>query len=288
LKSANWRRKLEINNFIIMLSLFEIRQLCQEYNLVPQKSKGQNFLFDENIVKKIIAAADLNIQDTVLEIGPGLGVLTDYLVKGAGQVIVVELDRKLLTYLKKRYSNVSNLKIIEGDILKLNIDSLELKPNYEIVANLPYNITANFIRKFLAANNPPQEMIIMVQKEVAQRLAAQKGEMSLLAIAAQFYAEVKILFEVSRHSFWPSPRVDSAVIKLTKKSQPTLADPKLFFRLVKIGFSAKRKQLQNNLVNGFHLEKEQAKDLIVKSGLAEKIRPQDLELDDWLKILKLL
>ena len=269
-----------------MLSLFDIRQLCQEYNLVPQKSKGQNFLFDDNIVKKIIAAADLNAQDTVLEIGPGLGVLTDYLIKGAGQVVAVELDKKLLAHLKKRYLKVNNLKIMEGDILKLSISDLNLKPDYKIVANLPYNITSNFIRKFLESNNPPREMIIMVQKEVAKRLAAQKGEMSLLSVAAQFYAEVKILFEVSRNSFWPSPRVDSTVIKFIRKSSPTKAEPKLFFRLVKIGFSAKRKQLQNNLVNGFHLEKDQAKAILQKSGLNEKIRPQDLELSDWLKILE--
>src|SRR3989344_1765440 len=210
-----------------MLSLFDIRQICQEYSIVPQKSQGQNFLFDDNIVKKIITAANLNVQDTVLEIGPGLGVLTDYLINEAGQVIAVELDKKLLGFLEKRYQSVNNLKIIEG-------------------------------------------------------------EMNLLAVAVQFYAEPQVLFEVSRQSFWPSPKVDSAVIKIKRKSQLFPVDQKLFFRLVKIGFSAKRKQLQNNLANGFHLEKNQAKDLIIKSGLAEKIRAQDLELKDWLRILEQL
>ncbi|OGY43803.1 MAG: ribosomal RNA small subunit methyltransferase A [Candidatus Buchananbacteria bacterium RIFCSPHIGHO2_02_FULL_40_13] len=271
-----------------MLSLFDIRQICQEYSIVPQKSQGQNFLFDDNIVKKIITAANLNVQDTVLEIGPGLGVLTDYLINEAGQVIAVELDKKLLGFLEKRYQSVNNLKIIEGDILKLDINAFQLKPDYKIVANLPYNITSNFLRKFLAAPNPPSKMILMVQKEVAKRIVAKKGEMNLLAVAVQFYAEPQVLFEVSRQSFWPSPKVDSAVIKIKRKSQLFPVDQKLFFRLVKIGFSAKRKQLQNNLANGFHLEKNQAKDLIIKSGLAEKIRAQDLELKDWLRILEQL
>jgi len=268
------------------MTLNEIKDICQAYQIVPTKSKGQNFLFDENIVEKIITSANLDKQDTVLEIGPGLGVLTEHLVEKSGQVIAVELDRKLLGFLHQKYSQVNNLEIVEGDILKLNIASLNLQTPYKIVANLPYNITSNFIRNFLETASPPSEMIIMIQKEVAQRIVAKPGAMSLLSLSVQFYAEPKILFAVGRGSFWPSPKVDSAVISLKLKSQPVFGDSKLFFKIAKIGFSAKRKQLHNNLANGLHLKSDQVKAMIKKIGLNEKIRAQDLAIEDWIRLLQ--
>lgn len=268
------------------MNLSEIKNICKMYNIVPAKSKGQNFLFDQNIVEKIIASANLSKNDTVLEIGPGLGVLTDHLIKKLGQVVAVELDRKLIGFLKNKYHKVDNLEIIAGDILKLDITSLKLSTPYKIVANLPYNITSNFIRNFLEIKNPPTEMIIMIQKEVAKRIIAQPGEMSLLSLSVQFYAKPKILFEVSRNSFWPSPSVDSAVISLRLKDKFSFNDPNLFFKIAKIGFSAKRKQLHNNLANGLHLGSDQIKAIIKNIGLDEKIRAQDLALEDWINLLK--
>lgn len=270
------------------MNLKEIKDICQIYNIVPTKSKGQNFLFDENVVEKIVDSASLTKKDIVLEIGPGLGVLTDYLVERASQVVAVELDKKLVGFLHKKYESINNLKIVEGDVLKLDLDTLDLPTPYKIVANLPYNITSNFIRTFLEAKNPPTEMIIMIQKEVAQRIIAQVGDMSLLSLAVQFYAEPQILFTVGRGSFWPAPKVDSAVISLKLKKQPAFNDPKLFFKLAKIGFSAKRKQLHNNLANGFHLTSDEVKSLIKNVGLDERIRAQDLEIGDWIKLIKLL
>lgn len=270
------------------MNLTDIKNICQMYNIVPTKSKGQNFLFDQNVVEKIIQSANLTKNDTVLEIGPGLGVLTDYLIKESGQVVAVELDKKLINFLHKKYQQADNLEIIEGDILKLAVSSLKLKTPYKIVANLPYNITSNFIRNFLETDSPPTEIIIMIQKEVAKRIIAKKGEMSLLSLSVQFYAEPKILFEVSRNSFWPSPKVDSAVINLKLKDKIPFDDPKLFFKVAKIGFSAKRKQLHNNLANGLHLKSDEIKTILKKNGLNEKIRAQDLAMEDWIRLSKSL
>ncbi|MEK7072513.1 MAG: 16S rRNA (adenine(1518)-N(6)/adenine(1519)-N(6))-dimethyltransferase RsmA [Patescibacteria group bacterium] len=269
-----------------MSSLLEIKNICKAYGIVPAKSKGQNFLFDQNIVAKIIASADLDNKSSVLEIGPGLGVLTDHLIQKSGQVVAVELDKKLIGFLKNKYHQADNLEIIEGDILKLDRASLKLVTPYKVVANLPYNITSNFIRNFLETKSPPTEMIIMIQKEVAQRIIAKPGEMSLLSLSVQFYAEPKILFEVSRNSFWPSPGVDSAVISLKLKDKLAFTDHKLFFKVAKIGFSAKRKQLHNNLANGLHLRSDQIKAIIKNIGLDEKIRAQDLVMEDWINLLK--
>ncbi|NCN07639.1 ribosomal RNA small subunit methyltransferase A [Candidatus Falkowbacteria bacterium] len=270
------------------MNLNEIKDVCQLYNIVPTKSKGQNFLFDENIIESIVKSANLNKKDTVLEIGPGLGVLTDYLIKEADQVVAVELDKKIISFLHKKYQSVDNLRIIEGDILKLDVDSLGLQGAYKIVANLPYNITSNFIRTFLEADNPPVDMTIMIQKEVAQRIIAQVGDMSLLSLAVQFYAEPKILFPVSHNSFWPAPKVDSAVINLKLKPKPAFDNPKLFFKVAKIGFSAKRKQLHNNLANGLHIASGLVKSILSDIGLNEKIRAQDLSINDWIKLIKKL
>lgn len=268
--------------------LTEIKIICQDLGIVPTKSRGQNFLFDQNIVQKIIKSANLTKKDVVLEIGPGLGVLTEDLVKEAKKVIAVELDRKIISFLRDRYKKVDNISIIEGDILRMHINALGLPKKYKIVANLPYNITSKFIRRFLEADNPPTEMIIMVQKEVAQRMVETPGKMSLLSVAVQFYAEAKILFGVSRKSFWPSPKVDSVIIKIQQLKKPRFSDPKLFFKVAKVGFSAKRKQLHNNLSNGLQLKSSEVKDIITSMGLDEKVRAQDLSVDDWITISKAL
>ena len=268
------------------MNLNEIKDICQMCNIVPAKNKGQNFLFDESVVEHIISSANIVKTDNILEIGPGLGVLTEHLVNQAGSVVAVELDKKLLDFLKNKYRYVTNLNIVEGDILKIDLNALKLPTSYKIVANLPYNITSNFIRNFLETEYPPSEMVIMIQKEVAQRIVAKKGEMSLLSLSVQFYAEPEILFEVNRKSFWPSPKVDSAVIRIKLKNEPDFHDPKLFFKVAKIGFSAKRKQLHNNLANGLHLDSDNLKLIFKTICLNEKIRAQDLTIVDWINLLK--
>ena len=267
------------------MNLTEIKEICQEYDIVPTKSRGQNFLFDQNVVEKIIKSANLKKDDLILEIGPGLGVLTEHLIKESKKVIAVELDKKIIDFLKSKYSNIKKLQIISGDILRTDIDVLNLTKPYKIVANLPYNITSNFIRKFLEADNSPEEIVIMVQYEVAKRMIEKPGKMSMLSVAVQFYADVEIVFRVSRNSFWPAPKVDSAIIRITMKNKLPYQDTVKFFRVVKMGFSAKRKQLQNNLANGFHRDREEIKKILQEVGLNEKVRAQDLSIDEWIKIL---
>ena len=205
-----------------------IKNLCKELDIRPTKSKGQNFLIDGNILNKIVQAADLKKTDTVLEVGPGLGCLTMELAKRAGKVISVELDRKLAAYLREMIQEYNNVEIVEGDILKLGVrgpanragrqgsgTAYSLFPvGYKIVANLPYNITSRFLRKFLTAENKPSEMVLMIQKEVAQRICAKAGDMSLLAVSVQYYGQPKIVDYVSKNCFWPSPEVDSAILRV--------------------------------------------------------------------------
>ncbi len=266
----------------------EIKSICSQYGLTPSKSKGQNFLIEENVVAKIIAGAKLQSDDIVLEVGPGLGVLTEQLLRNAKKVIAIELDKKAIAYLQVRFaSEIKNgrLGLVEKDILKLNLNELGLKSfGYKIVANLPYNITSFFLRRFLENDPKPAEMVLMLQKEVAERILSKIGQMNILAFSAQFFSEPSILFKVPRGYFWPEPKVDSAVICLKLKKKLPNIDQKELFKLVKIGFSAKRKQLHNNLANGLKIKNEQIKQIFHDFGWKDDIRAQDLGVEDWINL----
>ncbi|MEI6287966.1 MAG: 16S rRNA (adenine(1518)-N(6)/adenine(1519)-N(6))-dimethyltransferase RsmA [bacterium] len=267
----------------------QIKTLCAKYDLMPSKSKGQNFLTDFKVIEKIIEVAKISKQETILEIGPGLGVLTGELIKSAKKVIAVELDKKLFDFLQVEFVGIENLELINSDILKLNLAKLNLKDfEYRLIANLPYNITSVAIRNFLTNSPKPSEMILMVQKEVAQRICAPIGEMSILGISAQFYGLPEVLFEVRRGCFWPEPKVDSAVIKIKLKENLPEISEKKFFQIVKMGFSSRRKQLHNNLASGLNLKSEDLKKIIMDLGFDEKIRAQDLGVADWIKIQQMI
>lgn len=267
------------------MDLSQIKLICTRHGIRPQKSKGQNFLFDQNIVKKIIAAAAIDKKDTVLEVGPGLGVLTGELIGVAGRLVAVELDQKLADFLQAEFFDHQNFELVTEDILKINPEKIGLNNfGYKIVSNLPYSITARFLRIFLEQKIKPTQMILMLQKEVAERLSAQPGQMSLLALSAQFYSEPEILFLVSPSSFWPAPEVYSAVVRLKLKEKLPKIDEKKLFRLARMGFASKRKQLQNNLSAGLHLKNEEVKNILISLGFDEKIRAQDLGVDDWIKL----
>lgn len=286
--------------------LEKTQEICRIYNIRPSRSKGQNFLVNEEAYDRIVAAADIKPGETILEVGPGLGFLTAKLSKQAGKVIAVELDDKLAEILKTGLDSqdVRNVEVVNKNVLDVVVGSSHLAfgdkraqdaryqipaTSYKIVANLPYNITSVFLRKFLSeASKKPEMMVLMLQKEVAERIAAEPGRMSILAISVQFYADIEIIEYVPRHDFWPSPEVDSAIIKLKVKSQRSKVDERSFFRLVKIGFSAKRKMLKNNLSAGFQIDQKEAEEKITKAGLDPKIRAEDLAISDWLKILGLL
>lgn len=268
------------------MDLFEqTKNLCKLYDIKPARSRGQNFLIEEKIYNDIVAVADLKTDDVVLEVGPGLGFLTAKLAALVKRLIAVELDDKLAEVLKIGLAakNIQNVELINDDILNFSATNYDLK-KYKIVANLPYNITSIFLRKFLEAEAKPELMVLMLQKEVAERIAAKPGEMSLLSVSAQFYAEPEIMENVPKKYFWPEPEVDSAIIKLKIKSDKYQVDEKKFFQLVKFGFSARRKMLKNNLAAGFKIETAEAADKIKQAGFNEKIRAQELSVGDWLKL----
>ena len=275
---------------------------------------GQSFLRDKNVLAKIILAAELKTGDRVLEVGPGLGVLTEELAKHADCVIAVEKDKNLAAQLKGKFAGNENVEIIEGDILKIiNHKSLFLNHSYKVVANIPYYLTSHLIRLLLEATNPPQDIILLIQKEVAKRICAKPPKMSLLAVSVQFYAQPKIISYVSKNAFWPKPKVDSAIIKITpRKNEPlplckrgiegdlkngkeilpappfTKEGVKIFFKVVKAGFSQPRKQLLNNLSVGLKLTKIKTADLLQSAGLKPEQRAETLTINDWIKIAETL
>jgi 16S rRNA (adenine1518-N6/adenine1519-N6)-dimethyltransferase len=258
-------------------------------SIAPKKSFGQNFLQDASVVARIIEGADIQVTDWMVEIGPGTGVLTEALSKKANKVIAVELDRDLIPGLLKKFPLSSNVSIVEGDILKLHLTETlkqygwDGRP-YKIVANIPYYVTAPIIQYILRLQPQPQLVVLMIQKEVAERIVAQPGDMSILAVAVQYYADPEILFGVPKTAFHPVPQVDSAVIRLTPTHTFHPDEDKTFFRLVRAGFSARRKTLANNLSSSLHLPKEEVVQKLQAAGLSENIRAQSLSVEDWKRL----
>lgn len=273
----------------------QVEEICRKYDIKPTKDKGQNFLLNQEVINSIISASAVNKYDQVIEIGPGLGILTEKLVKNAKFVIAVELDLKIFRFLKAKFLDVKNLKLVQDDILKLNINDL-VSGDYKIVANLPYNITSFFLKKFLTAPNKPKDLTLLLQKEVAERICAKPGAMSLLAISVQLYGEPEIIEVVDRKDFWPSPKVDSAIIKISAIKNQVAVDnffsggvtEKFFWQIVKIGFASKRKQLHNNLASGLKIPSMEVKKILNQANFDEKTRAQSLGVDDWLKLCQLL
>lgn len=264
----------------------QIQKLLEEIGEKPKKHFGQNFLINKGIVEKIIKESNLSKDDIILEVGPGLGVLTFDIAQKVKKLIAVEKDRKLAENLKIRLIelNINNIQIVEQDILKFQPEDYKLKTiNYKLIANIPYYLTSALIKKFLEEKEKPKEMILMIQKEVAQRIC-QKDKSSILSLSVQFYADAKILFTVSKNSFWPAPKVDSAVIKITPR-ETAKTDPILFFRLIKAGFSSPRKQLISNLSKNLQIERESLENTFSKCNINQKSRAEDLKLQTWLSLL---
>jgi 16S rRNA (adenine1518-N6/adenine1519-N6)-dimethyltransferase len=251
---------------------------------VPKKSLGQHWLFDSHSLGAICDAAGLSPEDTVLEIGPGLGPLTVELIQRAKQVVAVEFDEKLARELPARVPAI-NLKVVNEDILKF--DLTKLPAGYKVVANVPYYLTSNLVRTLLESANPPSLAVMLVQKEVAERMAAKPGDMSVLAVMAQFYAEVSLGIVVTADKFDPPPKVDSQVVILNHREKPLFedVDVKQFFKVVKAGFGEKRKTLRNSLSGGLGVSKDEAEALLKRSGLKSEQRAQELTLQNWRDIL---
>jgi len=244
--------------------------------IIPKKSLGQNFLVNKGVVQKILNAAEITNSDLVLEIGTGKGGLTEELRKKANRVIAIEKDHRLINDLKNTFREFSNVEIIEDDVLKFDPYSIIHIP-YKIVANIPYYITSHLLKTIFEKWPMPELVVLMVQKEVAQRIVAKPPEMNLLALSVQFFAEPKIISYVSRGSFRPIPKVDSAIIRLVPRREARITDQEFrekFFKLAKTAFAGKRKQLKNTV----------GAEILGKAGIRPESRPEELFLEDWLKL----
>jgi 16S rRNA (adenine1518-N6/adenine1519-N6)-dimethyltransferase len=274
-----------------LFSKRNIKNLLEKHKIRPSKELGQNFLIDKEVVKKFIESAELKPNDIVLEIGPGFGILTQELAKKAGGVIAVEKDPSMVKVLKELLCcwNVKNVKIVKDDILKIN-PKYYIIPNtkYKIVANLPFYLTVPVIRKFLESNYQPRGMILIVQKEVGQRICAKPPDMSLLAVSVQIYAKPEIVSYISKNSFWPKPKVDSAIIRIAPliNADRKLINADLFFKIVRAGFSQPRKQLLNNLSKTLKFNKEKTKFWLLKNKIQPIQRAETLKVCDWINLTK--
>lgn len=251
------------------------------------KSLGQHWLNDNEVLSHIANFAELTHADTVLEIGPGLGTLTSQILRQAGRVVAVEFDSELARKLPAQFPG-KNLEVICSDILKFNLSSLPA--GYKVVANVPYYITSKIVKMLMTATNKPSITVLLVQKEVAERLAAKPGKMSILAISAQVFAEVSLGDIVPAELFTPSPKVDSQVVILKNRRTPFFTDinENDFFRVVKAGFSAKRKKLRSSLSGGLKLPKIEIEILLSKANISPDSRAEALDLDAWIRLVKVL
>ena len=251
----------------------------------PRKSLGQHWLNDPDTLDKIVNYAQITAKDYVLEIGPGLGSLTTLLSAKAGSVLAIEIDEQLFRNLKN-FNQADNLEFVNEDILKF--DLTKLPKDYKIVANIPYYLTSHLIRLLTESTNPPSKIVLLIQKEVAERIDAKPGSMSVLSVVVQQYFDVEKKDVVLAEMFTPPPKVDSQIIVLSRRSKPVIKteNDKEFFRLVRVGFSARRKTLENSLSNGLRMDKKQVRENIIEAKLDPSVRPQVLTIEQWGQLFK--
>lgn len=244
-----------------------------------KKSLGQHWLKDDETLKEIATVASLGSSDVVLEVGPGHGTLTKYLTSQAKLVVAVELDKELARALASQ--NHDRLEVVQADILKFDLSSLP--PDYKVVANIPYYLTGHLLRLLATSNNPPRKIVLLVQKEVAQRIAAGPGSMSILAVSLQLFYEVKLGQLVPAELFTPPPKVDSQVVIMTRRSEPLFKDldASKFMQIVRAGFSSPRKKLRSSLSAGLQLTKEETDQLLAEAEVNGNLRAQRLSLKQW-------
>ena len=264
--------------------------LLKQYGLRAHKGLGQNFLQDLLALERIVEAAEIQPSDHVLEIGPGLGSLTRYLASSAKEVVAVELDGNLLPPLTAVLSPYGNVRIIHGDILKLYPGELIDVSDYIVVANIPYYITSAVIRHLLESDKKPRRIVLTVQREVAQRICAKPGDMSLLALSVQVYGKPRIAARIPAGAFFPAPKVDSAVLSVDIYPSPLIQPERLdtFFKLIKAGFSQKRKTLRNALSSGLHTSAMEAADLLTRANIDPQRRAETLSIEEWETLIKQL
>lgn len=273
-----------------MSKLDQLKSLLIQENLWAKKSLGQNFLIDEKALEIIVESAEISPDDRIIEVGPGTGFLTEKLIEKAKKVTAIEYDADMVKILEKRFKNKKNLEIIQSDILKLNLSNVtsQMSNVYKVVANIPYYITSPLIKFFLQAEKPPTNMVLLVQKEVAEKICGLSGK-SLITIETQLFGKPEIIANVPAKSFYPAPKVESAILKISTHKTPLVPENELknFLRIVKFGFSQKRKKLANTLSAGLHLKPKEIREKLMQISIDPDQRAEHLSMEDWQKIATL-
>ena len=266
-----------------------IYALLREYGLSPRKGLGQNFLVDTSTLRKLVEAAEVDSNSTVLEIGPGMGSLTRELARTARQVVAVEIDANLIPVLKNVLADYPNVHLVQGDILELDPAALLEEDDYLVVANIPYYITSAIIRHLLESQRKPARMVLTMQREVAARICAEPGDMSLLALSVQVYGKPQPVLRIPAGAFYPPPNVDSVSLRVDLYPEPLVPRQNLpaFFTLIKAGFAQKRKTLRNTLSAGFNLPAQQAAERLAQAGIDPQRRAETLSIPEWERLTKL-
>jgi len=264
--------------------------ILKRFQIRADKSLGQNFLQDDSALEKITLAAEIQEDDCVLEIGPGLGSLTRYLAVSAKEVIAIELDPDMLAPLRAVIKPHQNVRVVHGDILKTSVTEIIHKPDYLVVANIPYYITSAVIRHLLESSPKPRRIVLTIQKEVAERICAKAGDLSLLALSVQVYGKPSIAAIIPAASFHPAPKVDSAILRIDIYDQPLVSVEtlKTFFKLTKAGFSQKRKTLRNSLSSGLQIPTTESEALLTSAGIDFMRRAETLSIDEWRGLCEVL
>jgi len=267
-----------------------IKKLISEFGIKPSKGLGQNFLIDDNALQKIILAADISSDDEVLEIGPGFGHLTRYLAAKSKTVHAVEIDQKIIPAIRSVMKDFENFNLVNADIMDYDLSKLDLQQGYLVVANIPYYITSALIKKLIEHEIKPKRLVLTVQKEVGERICSKPGDHSILSLSVQVYGKPRVSSVIKGNSFFPAPKVDSAVIRIDIMDDPVVSQERIptFFRLVKAGFSQKRKMLRNTISAGMHWNKNKAEEILEKVGIDPKARAQTLSIDDWKNLTDLV
>ena len=264
----------------------DVRALMRRFGIHPRKKLGQNFMIDPRALRKVIAAAQLAGSETVLEIGAGVGSLTWRLAQHCARVVAVEIDERLIPALEYALSNESNVEIVSGDILEMDVDEVLGNGPYSVVANIPYYITSALIRCLMESRRRPECLVLSVQKEVAERIAAGPGEMSLLALSVQVYGEPELRGRIPASAFYPQPKVDSAVLRIAGYPSPRVPQALIeaLFVLARAGFGQKRKQLHNALAKNLGKPNETVLEWLSAAGVRPEQRAQELSIDNWLDL----
>jgi 16S rRNA (adenine1518-N6/adenine1519-N6)-dimethyltransferase len=272
------------------LTPLNIPALLRSHGLRPKKSLGQNFLVDDSALERIVAIAEVTSDSSVLEVGPGLGSLTRYLAQAAGRVVAVELDIKMISVLEDVLSDTPNVEVVHGDMLKIDPAKLMGQDSYLVVANIPYYITSNLIRHLLEAPLKPSRMVLTIQREVAERITAKPGDLSLLALSVQVYGQARVAARIPAGAFYPAPDVDSAALRIDLYPEPLIPTGQLdaFFRLAKAGYGQKRKTLRNSLSSGLSLNGDKTARLLETAGINPMRRAETLSIEEWKTLVQVL